>query len=309
MNMLLTTLNNSLPLFLTLGLVVLLRKKGVFQESLSNALSPLIFKLVLPVFAFNIIYNLKFGLDDWPVLLFIFVANLSLLFLIVLLNKVTKFEKPLLGTLLLLSLAYSVGPVAYPFVQLNFEQEVFSKVVSIDVVLFVSIMVFGPLVASLFDDSKKTDFKNILRSVVSDPVLVAVFLGGVLNYLKIDLPVSLEKSAEFLGGSFVFLVTVFVGLSLKLPDTKRLSLLIGATASRLVVSLVLSFVVVKLFAPAREMALAIPLTLFMSFSSFPLVYTDKHKLDSQLVAQASIFSRLVVFILYPILITILKVIV
>lgn len=306
MNSLLVTLNNSMPLFFTLAVVLWLRKKGIFKPSLAQALSPLIFKFTLPLFAFNVIYNLTFNPSDWVIVLAIFSANLLLLPIIVLTNQLTKFKKPLLGSLLLLSLSYSVGPVGYPFVQLNFEPEIFSKLVSIDIVLFVTIMVIGPIIAAIFDQTQKTNFKQVAKSVVTDPVLVAVTIAAFLNYLHIQLPNPLTNSFEFIGNSFILLVTVFMGLSLQKPDSKRIKLLTLITILRLLFALTLSYIIIQIFKPNTAMALAIPLTLFMAFSSFPLVYTQKHKLDSEIVIQASIFSRIFVFIFYPILITFLK---
>lgn len=306
MNALLVTLNNSLPLFLTLGVVLFLRYKKVFKPSFETALAPLLFKLVLPLFAFNAIYTLSFNLKDWPILLTILVVNLLQIPLILSLNSITKFKKPLLGSLLLLCLAYSVGPVAYPFVQLNFDPGVFSKVVSIDIMLFVTIMVLGPIVASIFDEKNKTEYSKIGKSIVTDPVLISVTIGGLLNVFHIHLPEGLHNSILFIGQSFTFLVTVYVGLSLALPSLKELKLLVGSTAFRLIFALALSYGVISVFQPEKELALAIPLTLFMAFSSFSLVYTEEHNLDSEFVAQASIFSRIVIYILYPLLIAALK---
>ncbi len=306
MNGLLTTLNNSLPLFLTLGVVLFLRKKKVFKPGIDKGLAPLLFKLVLPFFAFNAIYKLSFNLADWPVLLTILIINLIQIPLILWLGRIAKLKKPLTGTLLLLCLAYSIGPVAYPFVQLNFNSGVFSRVVSIDIMLFVTIMVLGPMIASIFDEKNKTDFSKIGKSIVTDPVLIAVTIGGILNVLQIKLPDSLYNSIIFIGQSFTFLVAVQVGLTLALPNTKELRLLIVSTLFRLVFAVALSFGVISIFHPDRDLALAIPLSLFMAFSSFPLVYTEEHNLDSEFVAQASIFTRLVIIIIYPILITILN---
>jgi predicted permease len=306
MNGLLTTLNNSLPLFLTLGVVLFLRKKRIFKPDIDKALAPLLFKLVLPFFAFNAIYKLSFNLSDWPVLLVLLVINLLQIPLILYLSSIGRLNKALTGTLLLLCLSYSIGPVAYPFVQLNFAPGVFSKVVSIDIVLFVAIMIFGPIISSIFDEKNKTDYSKIVKSIVTDPVLMAVALGATLNALQVKLPDSVYDSILFIGQSFTFLVAVQVGLTLALPNTKELKMLVGSTIYRLIFALALSFAVISVFRPERELALAIPLCLFMAFSSFPLVYTEEHNLDSEFVAQASIFSRLVIIILYPILITILN---
>lgn len=306
MNTLLLTLNNSLPIFSTIAAVLFLRKQKVLKPEFASSLSPLIFKLVLPIFAFKVIYGLNFNLSDGPILFYVWAANLFLLPIIVLASKLTKLSKPLTGTLLLLSLAYSVGPVAYPFVQLNFPPDVFAKVVSIDIVLFVTIMVLGPVLASIYDQSIKSDFREIVKSVVTDPVLIAVILGGTFNFLGVKLPTSIVDSAQYIGGSFTFLVTVFVGLTLKLPNLSRATLLFSAMIFRFITAVGITLLVHYFLRPSKEMALAIPLTLFMAFSAFPLVYTDKHKLDSEFVAQASIFSRILVYILYPLLITLLK---
>jgi predicted permease len=306
MHILLLTLNNSLPVFITIAMVLLLRAKGILHKKHSEGIAPLIFKVVLPVFAFRVTYGMSLAFSDWPVLGFILVLNVLQLPLVIFANKYFKLPKKTLASVLLLALAYSVGPVAYPFVQFNFDPGVFNKLVPLDILLFIVMLTFGPLIAAKYDHKNGFDAKAIVKSLVNDPVLIAVTLGFLLNILHVPMPTSFKNTMDFMAAPFTFLVTVLVALSLDKPNQKQLTLLSWITLARFVFAVVVSWLVIVIFKPSVEMAMAIPLTLFMSFSSMPLVYTDRHNLDSEFAAQASLFSRVVILPLYPLLITFVK---
>jgi predicted permease len=303
---LLVTLNNSLPVFSTLLVVLFLRSKGVFGKKEEKALSPIIFKLVLPFFVFNAMYSIALNISDLPILFFLFVINLIQVPVLYAWGRVQGMKNTLLGSVLLLALAYSIGPIAYPFVQLNFDSSVFSTLVSIDLMLFLSILIFGPIIAAYFDQDKNAEIISIAKSLVTDPILIAAFLAATVRLLGISLPISILNSVDFISTSFTFLVTVFVGLSLTIPNLGRVNIIVMGTFLRFLFAGLVFVLTGLLFNPTEVMLTAIALAFFMAFSAFPIVYTEKHRLDSELIAQASVFSRVLIYLLYPLLITFLK---
>lgn len=188
---------------------------------------------------------------------------------------------------------------------MNFDNSVFEKVVVIDIIIFIMIMFLSPLIASIFDGNIKVQPKSIIKSIISDVILLTALIAILLNVLKVPIPEIIMNTSDYIGGTFSLLVTVFLAISLKKPDLKRLKLLAISTFGRLVLAGLIVFIVIVMASPSNVMTKALILALAAPFSSYPLLYTDKHKLDSELVAQLSLFSRIVAFILYPILIGIL----
>lgn len=302
----LQVITNSFPLFFTIGVVIFLRYKKVLKKEDAKSISPLLFKLVLPFFVFTLLYEINIDSTDLNVSIFLIIIHFLLLLSIIGVGKVFNIKKQLTGTLLLLALAYSVGPVVYPFVQMNFDENIFGKVVLLDMSMFLMIMILAPIVAAVFNHDDKFNLRKIGKSLITDPILISLVLAVIVRVLGINVPEPFIKSFEYIGSSFSFLVAVFVALTLTLPSLQRVKLLLGLTLFRFISAIGIGFLIIVIVAPSEEMKIALLMTLFTSFSSFPLVYTDKYKLDSDLVAQASIFSRIFAFILIPILIAVIK---
>ncbi|KXK27371.1 MAG: hypothetical protein TR69_WS6001000247 [candidate division WS6 bacterium OLB20] len=219
--------------------------------------------------------------------------------------RTARLKQAQQGALVLCALAYSVGPVAYPFVQLNFSESVFAQVVLIDLVLFVSVMVLGPAVAASYDSSSRLSVNAVIRTILTDVLLLSVIAATVLNTFRVDLPVFVTDSASYIGASFSFLVTVYLALSLKMPDIRQIRLLGGFVMFRLIAAMVGAFAIAAAVRADTGSFQALLLTFFTPVSTFPLVYTSRHRLDSELVAQLSLLSRIIVLILYPVLMAVL----
>lgn len=298
-------LENSAPLFITIGLVLFLRQKNILPTNTSEILGPLIFKLVLPAFVFGVAYNLEFSFEDIYLIIAFGAANLFIICGILFFGTIRGIEKPLLGSIMLSFLAYSVGPVAYPFTQLNFDEGVFAKVVILDIVLFVTIMILAPIISAVLDPKTETNYRKIIKTVFTDVILISVTIGLVLNSLNIDLPESATNTVSYIGDSFLLLITVFLAMTLEKPDSKVIKQLTIATFGRLVGAIAVGTLLVLLFNPESDMEKAIFLTLFTPFSAYPIMYAQKHNLDMQFMTQSIIFSRVVVYLLYPLLIAFL----
>jgi predicted permease len=300
-----TVINNSFPLFFTIIFVLFLRKRKILPEDTNKVIRPIIFKMVLPFFVFNILYKIKFDISDLEIIALVILVNIIMLILVYAIGKSQKVPQATLGSILLATIAYGVGPSAYSLVKLNFSEEIFSRVVIIDIALFVMIMILAPIIASLFDSKNKVEGKKVIKAVLSDVVLITVFITTLINLFSIEITEFVLKTSISIGSPFVFLVTIFLAMTLKMPNTERLKILVVNTIARIILVTAAAFIIIAIADPSDTVRKALFLTLLTPFSSFPLIYTDKHNLDTELISQLSIFSIIVFYILYPILIVVL----
>lgn len=299
-----TALNNSIPIFLTIAIVLLLKNRKILKDS-KEVIAPLIFKFVLPFFVFSILYKVSFSADDLGLLVLVVILNILMMILFYAVFRLFKIANYIIGAGIICVIAYSVGPIIYPFVSLNFSQEIFSKVVIIDITLFVMIMILAPIIAALFDTKAKINLKNVGKNIVTDLVLVTVFITLVLRIINIQVPESILKTADYIGAPFSLLATIYLALSLKKPDLSRVKLILSFVIARFVISIVGALFIIAVLNPSSDLTKALILTFYSPISSFPLIYTYKHNLDSELVAQLNIVSVIIIFLTYPILITVL----
>lgn len=297
---------NSLPIFATITVSLFLKNRGLFTDETKQALRVLIFKFVLPCFAFKTIYQLSLNpaVMEFLPLLFIIVALLLLSILAY--TKFTKLGRGTTGSLLIASLAYAAGPFAYPFVQLNFDQEMFNLVVFFDVVLFLSIMFVGPVIATIYSQRGSFSPGQVIRAILKDVTLLAIALAVAFNTTGVIVPAPVLESIKFMGNPFSFLTLIYLSLNLKLPSSQEFRRVVWVVLGRNVLILLAVLALTAIFTLDKFVASALLLTMLVPFSSFPLVYTEEYKLDSKVIAQLNIVSLLLCLLIYPLLVGVVK---
>lgn len=298
-----TTILNSLPIFATILIVLLLRNRKILSTKDKATLHPLIFKFVLPFFVFKALYNLQINPNDVQIVLIILASLLVLLIIFFIFAKALKLESKIRNTILICMLGFSAGSFAYPFIQLNFNQEVFGRAVFIDISIFVFLMLVAPILGSFLSaGEEKIKPLNILKSIFSDIILLTVTFTAGLNTLHIEVSPYLTKAVDFISQSFIFLTLIYVTLSLKLPNLSKIKTIVFSFLFRNILLIALVLLISFPLAGDVVMKQAIILTLFVPFSTFAMVYTKKYNLDEETIAQLSVFSQIIMILIYPVVV-------
>jgi predicted permease len=295
-------IQNSLPIFATIAITLFLKYRGVLTEETRKGLRPILFKFILPFFIFRVLYNQTFTRDD-IVMILILIGFMLLMFSCYFFYLTrTKWEANIKAALLITLFGFSVGSFAYPFVQLNFSQEVFGKVVVFDTTLFVLIMIMGPIIGSFSASEERASIRTIIKTIFSDVVFLSLLLALTVNVLNISIPVSITSSLEFISRSFTFIILVFVGLSLSIPDMKGVRRILQTFIWRHAFIIAFLTVLVTLIPVEVTVKQALVLALFTPFSSFGLNYAEQYNVDGATIAQLSIFSMAFYILMYPVVV-------
>lgn len=115
-----------------------------------------------------------------------------------------------------------------------------------------------------FQNSQSLDIKNLLKGIVSNPLIIAILTGLVMKLLELHLPYVLFRSGEYFSSMTLPLALLCVGGSIDMKTLKQSSALsIYATFNKLVLLPAL-FTIGAYFAGIRGIYLG---TLFIMFAS------------------------------------------
>ena len=219
------TLDIMLPLLIMLGLGWLIRRIGWLTAETTSAVNKLIFKLFLPVLLFNNIRNLD--VSNAPGLgfaAFIFFSVLAIFLLAHLL--VPRFVKDprKQGVMVQGIFRTNFAILGIPLIQAMFGD---AGVVAVTLALpIVTIMNNVLAVIALASPSgKKADPRELLKDIVTNPLIIACVLGGVLLLSSWKLPAALGKVCSDVGGITSPLSLLVLGASLRwqgVKDNRRL---------------------------------------------------------------------------------------
>lgn len=149
-------------------------------------------------------------------------------------------------------------------------------------------VVVGSIAAGWYAGSGKNSFAFIrsLGALLRLPPVWALCAGGVIKYYEVDTPWWVLQGADLLTAAMAGLLILSVGLSLRLPQTNEIGLLLPAVAVKLFLAPLLFFLAVRVLGdgagsvpgPALAVVGALPTQLLV------LAVSDRFKLDTALVA-------------------------
>lgn len=221
---LLITFDIMLPLFILLGLGWLLRRIGLMTADLVTALNKLIFKLFLPVLLFNNMRDLDTGVaPSVAFIVFVFatiVAVFTVSFLLV-----PRFEKnPRKSGVLVQALFRSnYAILGIPLLEAMFGQPgVMAATLALPVVVPVNNSL--AVVALSTCAEKKVNPWQLVKNIITNPLIVGTVLGAAFLLLKLPLPAAVDNVCRQLGRITSPLSLLVLGASLRwqgVADNKK----------------------------------------------------------------------------------------
>jgi len=103
-------------------------------------------------------------------------------------------------------------------------------------------------VFALYKDSDKLDFKYLIKSIITNPLIIACFIGGSINFIGIELHISISKLLQILSGAALPLGLLSVGYALVLKEIKSAKKdLIITCIGKFIILPILIFIFAKFF--------------------------------------------------------------
>ena len=214
MHKVITILQTALPVFLALGVGMFARKRQFFTRDIIDGMKKLVINITLPFVLFSAFASADYNTAALvlPAMVFILCCvALGLGFLILRLCKAKSRLAPFLAS------GFEAGMLGYSLFVLLFPEESVSSFAVLD--LGQTLFVFTLFKILL---SGKTDFKAILKDMVTSPILWAVFAGVLVGatglYQVQEVCSVLGAVCDFLSAPTGMVILLTVGYDLVLSQ-------------------------------------------------------------------------------------------
>ena len=301
MNNFILAMNVVLPLFLTIVFGYFIRRINLVDDYTLKKVNNLIFKTFLPMLLFFNIYNIDIkGALNIKLMIFapasIIITCIAAGIIIPLIEKDNRKRGVLIQGIFRSNFVLFGLPIA---ISLFGDDNV--GVTSILIAIIVPMFNFLAVIVLQIFKGGKLDFKNIIKGIITNPLIIASLIGIVMLVLKIKLPTFLEKTISDMSKIATPLALVVLGGSLKIERISNniKQLIIGITGRLIIVPLI--FVPIGICLGFRDVELAtimIMLSAPVAVSSFTMAeqMDGDGDLAAQLVVFTSMFSVITIFI-------------
>lgn len=301
MNNFILTMNVVLPLFLTIVFGYFIRRINLVDDYTLKKVNNLIFKTFLPMLLFFNIYNIDIkGALNIKLMIFapasIIITCIAAGIIIPLIEKDNRKRGVLIQGIFRSNFVLFGLPIA---ISLFGDDNV--GVTSILIAIIVPMFNFLAVIVLQIFKGGKLDFKNIIKGIITNPLIIGSLIGIVMLLLKIKLPTFLEKTISDMSKIATPLALVVLGGSLKIERISNniKQLIIGITGRLIIVPLI--FVLIGVYLGFRDVELAtiiIMLSAPVAVSSFTMAeqMDGDGDLAAQLVVFTSMFSVITIFI-------------
>lgn len=225
------------PIFLLVGLGILLRKWKIADDVFGEKATTVVFRLVLPVMIFQDIATSDIGTSfDGRVLLFA-VCSIVVMFALswLLARLVTKDNRR--------RAAFSQGcfRANYAILGLPLTKALFGEAAAANgtVILAVSMVLLNIFSVICLESflNKEGGLKGTLIGIAKNPIIIAAVLGAVAYACKLRLPAAIDKTITYISNMCVPLSLITIGVSMKYANLREtLPLALGASAIKTVIS-------------------------------------------------------------------------
>lgn len=203
-----------LPIFVVLATGNILYRLKFFDEDFINTSNRLIFYFLLPVLLFRVISSSDITSYPLNTLLIIMISSIILMFcLSLLLGKIFKFKKNIVGTFAMNSFRANYAYMGLP-VSFYAYGEHGLTVASILMAFIVPIVNLISVVALSLNSDKRMDKKSFVKNTLFNPLAIACILGIIFSLMGIKLPEFLLNSLKIISNVTLPLALFCIGATL-----------------------------------------------------------------------------------------------
>ena len=154
------------------------------------------------------------------------------------------------------------------------------------VIPFINILCISTF--ALYISQNKLTFMYFFKSIVTNPLIIACFIGGTINFLNIGIPVVLENTLDILGQAALPLGLLSIGFGLVLKEIKssKKDIIVSSFAKHLLTPIIMFFIA-NAFSLDKEM-----IAVLLIFSVLPTA-PSSFILARQLGGNISLMSSII----------------
>jgi len=235
-----------LPIFIVLATGNILYRLKFFDENFITTSNRLIFYFLLPVLLFKSISSSDITSYPLNTLLIIMISSVILMFcLSLLLGKILKFKKNIVGTFAMNSFRANYAYMGLP-VSFYAYGENGLTVASVLMAFIVPVVNLMSVVALSLSSDKRMDKKSFLKNTLFNPLAIACILGIIFSLMGIKLPEFLLNSLKIISNVTLPLALFCIGATLNPNKIKGDIILISLNVVlKLFILPFIAFVLVK----------------------------------------------------------------
>ncbi|MGB1226687.1 MAG: AEC family transporter [Poseidonibacter sp.] len=114
------------------------------------------------------------------------------------------------------------------------------------IIPFINILCIS--IFALYISQNKLTFLYLLKSIITNPLIIGCFIGGSINFLGINLPVILENTIQILGQAALPMGLLSVGFGLVLKEMKASKKdIFTSSFAKLLITPIIMFIIAKYF--------------------------------------------------------------
>lgn len=263
--------NSILPLFLIVGLGILLKTIKLASNNWIKVLNNYAFFIGMPALILNSLISIK--KIDYNI--FTYNALILLLFsiIIVVSLKILKTKKELLNTYLICISFGNIAYLGFPFITSIISNS--ASIVSL-IIASSSLVIFGIIVLYLEYTKKGEINLKLLKNIPKNPLLLAVFLGLLITTLNITVPKTITNAITMIGNSASPVALIALGMFLvkKISFGKELIHAMIITFIKLILMPIIFFIINKeMTIVIIESAMPVAISIFAMSQQYPMKKT------------------------------------
>lgn len=312
MDNLLFAFNTILPLLLLITAGFVLRQSGIIKKEIVSPVNSLVFKIFLPAMLIKSIMNADKNLSGSGGI-FIFVAISIVAMFLVLMLIVPLFSKDdrRTGVIIQGMARCNYAIFGIPLAQMLFEGRDISVIALLTIIVAPMLNVFCAIVLEIFSvradtsgtrpDGKKIVL-NVLKKIVTNPLVISCVIGFILLELPFDMPSPITTSIDWLAGAASPVALLTLGASLEFKKVAKDKKAIFITTFVRLVLCPAVFLTLAAVLGFRDICLGAVIIVFagpVSVSSYPMA--EQVGADSTLAAEivvfTSVFSIVTIFLI------------
>ncbi len=226
----------TLPFFLLIGVGYVAAATRFFSEAAAAALTRFVFYFALSAMLFRFSANLSFGEVFDPQWMGVYLAATGAVYVLV--TAAAVWRRVRVAEAAVEAQCATIGNIGFlgiPMLALLMGD---AAVGYIMMMLAVDLLVFGSLIVILITGSREKlslrVFRTVALGLVSNPMLVSIFLGFSVSALELSIPVPLNDFLAILGAAATPGALFAIGASLASKSAERLSVAAWLSFGKLV---------------------------------------------------------------------------
>jgi predicted permease len=223
MNSLIYSADVIIPIFLLILVGVISRRKGLIDDTFIKTSSKVVFNLALPASLFSMVYKTDFvALFDGKLYLIVFIATIGGFFISWLTTGLFCSNDNEKGAFVQASTRGNLAIFGMAVIERALPSSCSATGAGLLAFMIPIFNILAVIALTGWNQSgdRKSRVKNQFKNIITNPLIISIFLGVIFSLLKIKLPNLIENSLTYLSRMTLPLALLGIGGTLKISNLK-----------------------------------------------------------------------------------------